>query len=60
MEQALDSSSEWDTEMVDLSQLTLDQLVLRHDELDWLVQGLLKQVERPRYNLGTGPPGRAD
>lgn len=21
---------------------------------------LLQQVERPRFNLGTGPPGRAD
>lgn len=50
------------TEMLDLSQLTLSELLtFQHDDLADTVERVLKQVARPRFNLGgSGPPGRAD
>ena len=49
------------SELVDLSGLTLDDILgMSDDELDAAFAALLSQVERPRFNLGSGPPGRAD
>lgn len=51
-----------ETELPDLQGLTLDQLSRPEirDQLEPFRQVLLGQVERPRPNIGTGPPGRAD
>jgi len=50
------------TELLDVSELSLDDLfALRHDDLTNAVETVLREVVRPRANLGgTGPPGRAD
>jgi hypothetical protein len=51
-----------DTDLVDLSDSSLDDLWDdRSVDLLANVQTVLRQVERPRANLGgSGPPGRAD
>lgn len=34
--------------------------MIRRDDLLQEREELLKQVEKPRFNIGTGPPGRVD
>jgi hypothetical protein len=53
---------EFSTELLDVSELPLAELLsLQHDDLTNTVETVLKQVVRPRANLGGGgPPGRAD
>jgi hypothetical protein len=50
------------TKLLDVSELSLSDLfALDHDDLTTTVETVLKQVARPRANLGgAGPPGRAD
>ncbi|MDR7274338.1 hypothetical protein [Catenuloplanes atrovinosus] len=50
------------TELIDLSDCTLRDLRLKDDLVPAAaVRRALRQVERPRANLGgSGPPGRAD
>ncbi len=50
------------TEMINLSDCSLHDLrSYRDDDLTAMVETVLRQVERPRSNLGgSGPPGRAD
>jgi hypothetical protein len=51
-----------ETELADLRGIGLDELCRRRlqDALEPFREVLINQVERPRINLGTGPPGRAD
>ena len=51
-----------DTDLPDLHGATLDQLCLRasDDALAPYRRAVIGQVERPRPNIGSGPPGRAD
>jgi hypothetical protein len=50
-----------DTNLVDLSNASLDDLRNGFEQLRGPVDVLLAQVARPRLNLGNhGPPGRAD
>lgn len=51
-----------ETGLADLSDLTVEQVQgLGKRRLADLVATVLRQVDRPRVNLGgTGPPGRAD
>jgi FXSXX-COOH protein len=53
---------ELETELIDLTDCSLDELrTLDDDDLQFAVQRVLRQVEKPRTNLGSsGPPGRAD
>lgn len=54
-------AAEIDTNLVDLSGASLEQLQRHFAELRGPVEDLLRQVERPRYNIGSSnPPGRAD
>ena len=50
------------TELLDLSNCFLSELWTRRGkDISDAVQLVLRQVERPRANLGSsGPPGRAD
>jgi hypothetical protein len=50
------------TELLDLTEYRLSELRIRPGkDLVEAVQLVLRQVERPRANLGSsGPPGRAD
>jgi hypothetical protein len=58
----LDKSTAIETGLADLRGATLDQLCQRalHDALEPYRRVLINQVERPRPNIGSGPPGRAD
>lgn len=59
--QAKMSRKDCDIVLPDLSKVSLDDL--RHCTdvlLDESTIVMYAQVERPRYNLGSGPPGRAD
>nr|WP_221382492.1 hypothetical protein [Actinoplanes polyasparticus] len=51
-----------ETDLADLRGTTLDQLcqLALRDALEPYRQQLIGQVERPRPNIGSGPPGRAD
>ena len=51
-----------ETQLADLSGLTVDEVKgLRRDQLALALEATLRQVERPRVNLGgSTPPGRAD
>lgn len=50
-----------DTDLADLSALGFDDLPADQDDaLEPFREVLLAQVDRPRINLGSGPPGRAD
>jgi hypothetical protein len=51
-----------ETDLADLRGVALDELCLRaaQDILAPFREVLINQVERPRLNIGTGPPGRAD
>jgi len=50
------------TDLADLRGVALDELCLRaaRDVLTPFREALISQVERPRLNIGQGPPGRAD
>jgi hypothetical protein len=56
------AQGEFTTELLDLSDCSLNELRTRQGkQLYEAVQLVLRQVERPRANLGSsGPPGRAD
>jgi hypothetical protein len=58
----LDETTAMETALADLHGATLDQLSQRplQDALEPYRRILINQVERPRPNIGTGPPGRAD
>ncbi len=46
------------TMVVDLADISLDDLRIRDDRLETHVETLFRQVARPRTNLGnSGPPG---
>jgi hypothetical protein len=51
-----------ETDLADLRGVALDELCLRavQDVLAPFRDVLISQVERPRLNIGQGPPGRAD
>jgi hypothetical protein len=49
-----------ETELADVRGMGLDELAGRHTELAEYRERLVVQVERPRPNIGSGPPGRAD
>ncbi|GAA2559918.1 hypothetical protein GCM10010435_33980 [Winogradskya consettensis] len=55
-------SSMIETELADLHGRTIDELCRQQTQetLEHYRNGLIAQVERPRINLGSGPPGRAD
>ena len=48
-----------ETQLADLRGSTIDELCGRA-ELDPYRQVVITLVEKPRYNIGSGPPGRAD
>lgn len=52
----------FETQLADLTGLTIEEVKgLRRDKLAPFLETALRQVERPRVNLGgSGPPGRAD
>jgi hypothetical protein len=57
----LDELPEVETDLPDLQGVGFDELrSQRRDALEPFREILLRQVERPRINLGSGPPGRAD
>lgn len=58
----MDNGTAIETDLVDLRGMTFDQLRRRgvSDALEPFRRVLISQVERPRPNIGTGPPGRAD
>lgn len=49
-----------ETRLADLGALTLADLRGMPERLEPYREVLVAQVEKPRLNLGTGPPGRAD
>ncbi|MEN3613728.1 hypothetical protein AAH979_29785 [Plantactinospora sp. ZYX-F-223] len=54
-------SRDVETELVDLSNDSLATLAGRDQELlTRPLQRVMDQVERPRSNIGSGPPGRVD
>ncbi|GAA3731531.1 hypothetical protein GCM10022225_11750 [Plantactinospora mayteni] len=54
-------SRDVETELVDLSNDSLATLAGRDQELlARPLQRVMDQVERPRSNIGSGPPGRVD
>jgi hypothetical protein len=60
---ALDNTPDTiETDLADLRGFDLDELCRRQsrDPLEPFRDALISQVERPRINLGSGPPGRAD
>jgi hypothetical protein len=56
----VESLGEIETELVDLRNVPLGQARQAHRALAVPLEELLRQVERPRINQGTNPPGRAD
>lgn len=53
-------TSDIETELPDLTGISLADLAGMCDELAPYRKILIGQVEKPRPNIGTGPPGRAD
>ena len=51
---------DWETEMPDLRHVPLDELSEDLEQIAGDREKLIGQVERPRPNIGSGPPGRAD
>jgi hypothetical protein len=49
-----------ETDLADLRRVTLGELLRLQSVLAPFEEVLINQVERPRINIGTGPPGRAD
>ncbi len=56
----MDSWPDLESCLADLREVSFDQLLAQEKHLEPYREAVLKQVERPRVNLGTGPPGRAD
>ena len=56
----MDSSQAMETQLVDLHEALLSQVRLSREELEPFIKELMDQVDRPRFNLGSGPPGRVD
>jgi hypothetical protein len=57
----LESQNGRETELLDLSEISLAELPHQPAELlAPYLKVLFSQVERPRYNLGSAPPGRVD
>ena len=52
------TDDEIETQLPDLTGMTLADL--RGLDLEADREVLLAQVEKPRFNIGSGPPGRAD
>ncbi len=60
MATAPDDDEYFETELVDLSEWTLDAIP-DHEDVTHAQQTVTEQVKRPRNNLGgSGPPGRED
>lgn len=55
-------SATMETDLADLHGIAVDELcqLAFQDALEPHRRALISQVERPRPNIGTGPPGRAD
>ena len=53
-------TDEIETNLADLRGVTLAELCAEREDLELYRQTLLGQVEKPRPNIGSGPPGRAD
>lgn len=52
-----------ETQVVDLHEQMFDEILREgqtDDGLEAVLSILIGQVQRPRFNLGSGPPGRAD
>jgi hypothetical protein len=50
-----------ETDLIDLTELPMSALrTCDRDVLAHSMKRILVQVERPRTNIGQGPPGRAD
>lgn len=58
----MDKITAIETDLADLRGTTLDQLCQPtfRNALEPFRRVLISQIERPRPNIGTGPPGRAD
>ena len=55
------SNADIETRLVDIRDMPLRELRdTDRERLSPYIEELLQQVCRPRYNLGTGPPGRVD
>lgn len=52
------SEPDRDTELADLQGQTIDDICRAN--LEPYRRVLMAQVEKPRLNIGSGPPGRAD
>jgi len=55
------SHADIETQLVDIQDMPLGKL-RESDRAQFApyLEALLRQVSRPRYNLGSGPPGRVD
>jgi hypothetical protein len=53
-------TSPGESHLLDLTEVPLDQLRSLRTEHEPYRLALINQVEKPRVNIGTGPPGRAD
>jgi hypothetical protein len=50
-----------ETDLLDLTEIPISDLRVYDDDLlTRSMRRILSQVERPRANIGQGPPGRAD
>lgn len=57
----MDNAAHLDTQLADLTEVSLSQLRRQpRDTLAPFLNRMLEQVKHPRYNLGSGPPGRVD
>ncbi|MEU4236499.1 hypothetical protein [Actinoplanes sp. NPDC026619] len=55
------SHADIETQLVDIQDMPLGKLrETDRAQLAPYLEALLQQVMRPRYNLGSGPPGRVD
>lgn len=59
-EAGLDAHPDIETDLLDLRHVSLSQARRDTEAIERPTNNLLKQVEKPRTNLGSGPPGRAD
>jgi hypothetical protein len=56
----MDTSTGVESHLANLRGVSFDDLRSQEDALEPYRQDLLHQIERPRVNIGSGPPGRAD
>ena len=58
----MDKTVAMETDLADLRGANLDELCQRalQGALEPYRRVLISQIERPRPNIGSGPPGRAD